>query len=200
MRIVTINGRDSRQAGSGTAIGSAGRSGLRKHIPGAEDRTRRAGQNYRTHASPASPIAIGVLGGLLTLAGTLPMGGCATPARATVPADGPAEMPSERVVRGDWDDADAAVRTGVRREQMAIESRREYRSVEDEDATVIVYHLRTVRGDSGDLTLKRLAGDEILVRCRIGAMGSEGAEAALVSEVSKRLRALAGRDYRPLDG
>ena len=101
---------------------------------------------------------------------------------------------------------DAAVRTAARLEQIVIESRSEYGSVrsglDQNDSSggpgVIVYTLRTARGDSGELSLKRLDGDGIRVRCRIGALGSASAEAAVVERVVYRLSALHGKAYAPV--
>lgn len=105
--------------------------------------------------------------------------------------------PSREVIEGDWDDVDAAVRTATRRGQIAIEDRAEYRLVEGGEVSVVDYTLRTVRGDSGLLRVRR--GDEGLeVTCRLGAVGAAEAEVTLVADIKERLRALRGQDYAPL--
>ena len=134
------------------------------------------------------------------LAGGVSLPGCTPPPPATVAIGGPSLVAREAVVEADWDDADAAVRTAVRREQMAIQRRRAYRAAGQDRETVLVFDLRTVRGDSGELTVKDLGTGEVLIRCRIGAMGSASAESALVSEVVDRFEDLAGKDYAPDPG
>lgn len=138
------------------------------------------------------------------------LAGCAAPPPATVASGGPAPMALEQIAVGDWDDADAAVRTAARLEQIVIESRRAYSAVAtgldtgdaegqpDDLPGVLVYTLRTARGDEGELMLKRLDDGRVRVRCRLGALGSERAEAAIVARVVERLGALSGRDYAPI--
>lgn len=125
--------------------------------------------------------------------------GCAghPPAAAAV---GPASPePTREVVIGDWNDVDAAVRTAVRRCQVALEKRTEYRREEGGPVTVVDYALKTVRGDSGRLRVRRLdAEGDLEVTCRIGAFGSSGAETCIVEHVEMRLRKLRGRDFSPL--
>ncbi len=100
---------------------------------------------------------------------------------------------------GDWNDVDAAVRTAMRRCQIALEGRTEYRREEGGPVTVVDYALRTVRGDSGRLRVRRLdAEGELEVTCRVGAFGSSGAESCVVEAVESRLRKLRGRDFSPL--
>lgn len=113
---------------------------------------------------------------------------------------GPPEAePTRELVVGDWDDVDAAVRTAVRRCQMAIEHREAYRQDEGGPVVVVDYTLRTVRGDSGRLRVRRLEKDGGLeVACRIGQFGSSAAEACVVEAFEKRLSRLHGRDYAPL--
>lgn len=157
--------------------------------------------DYRTlRASPARvPVVAPLLASLVAflLSG---LAGCTPPPPATVASGGPSLVASEMIIEADWDDADAAVRTAVRREQMALERRRAYRAANQDEHTVLVFDLRTLRGDTGELTLKDLGDGRVLVRCRIGALGSESAETALVGEIVERLHELAGKDYAPLPG
>lgn len=113
---------------------------------------------------------------------------------------GPSLTASEATVKADWDDADAAVRRAVRREQMAIEKREAFRAADQDRDTVLVFSLRTLRGDAGEMMLKDLGDGTVLVRCRVGALGSASAESALVTEVVDRLEDLAGKDYAPDPG
>ena len=195
MRIVTTKRQSSRPADRRTP-GAAGEKTK------ASRRVRRDAihsGDYRTKSRVTQTLRRLVVSGVLAVL-LCALVCCSTPRRATVPTGDSGDAPSEVIARGDWADADAVVRTAVRRTQMAIESRREYRSALDTETTVLVFTVRTVRGDSGELTLKRLGDEEILVRCRIGALGSRDAESALVGEIVDRLATLRGRDYAPLDG
>jgi hypothetical protein len=201
MRIVT-----TKRQNSGVVGGSSGRSARLliplERTPAKDRKTRRRGPgaaihsgDYRTPRRAAGLVPRAAAGLLLAL-----LASCATPPPATVPTGAATTAPTEAVASGDWDDADAAVRTAVRRAQMAIESRRAFRSAGDDETTVLVYTLRTVRGDSGELTLKRQETGGIRIRCRVGAMGSARAEREVVDGVVARLRRLRGRDYAPAGG
>lgn len=133
---------------------------------------------------------------------------CAAPPPATVASGPPSPLPSEVIAEGDWDDAEPAVRTAVRLEQMAIERKEAYRSAGEQADSVLVFSVRTARGDSGSVTMTRLghnaSGDlgndsgKLLVTVSIGAIGSASAEGRLVRRIIDRLAELRGRDYAPI--
>jgi len=124
-------------------------------------------------------------------------GGCTPPPPAAV-ADGPRNPEPTRVVlSGDWARVDEAVRGAVGRCQLAIESRSAYREVEDGPVTVVDYALRSIRGDSGRLRVRRLGGERGLdVSCRIGAFGAVNAERCVVDGITARLGEPDGGDAR----
>lgn len=125
--------------------------------------------------------------------------GCRVPPPATVSRGPGSDEPTRREIAGDWDDIHAAVRTALRRCQVASERRTVHRVASDEGIEIVDYALITVRGDTG---LLRLRGSPELgtieISCRISAIGAPEAEACIVNELEARLAELFGRDYAPL--
>jgi hypothetical protein len=126
--------------------------------------------------------------------------GCrAAPPPATVARGPGSDEPARREVAGDWDDIDAAVRTALRRCQIAAERRTIHRVASDEGIEIVDYTLVTVRGDTGLLRLRgSLQRETIEISCRISAIGAPEAEACIVNELEARLAELFGRDFAPL--
>ncbi len=126
------------------------------------------------------------------------LAGCAVPPPATVASGPPSPGPASAAVVGDWNDVDAAVRTALRRCQIAGESRRGWRTAEGGDETLIEYRLLTVRGDTGILRVRRLDDSTIGLECRIGVLGSADAERCVLEHLRLRLRELHGVEHAPL--
>ncbi|USN98450.1 MAG: hypothetical protein H6810_09775 [Phycisphaeraceae bacterium] len=91
------------------------------------------------------------------------------------------------------------MRTALRQCQLVQAGRRAYRKQEGGEWTIVEYDLVTVRGDSGVLRVRRLGEGSVDLECRVGVLGSPDAEQCVIDRLARRLAALRGVDYAPLD-
>jgi hypothetical protein len=104
------------------------------------------------------------------------------------------EEGSELVLQGDWDDVDAAVRTGASHAEMAV-----VEGVAEPDRRE--FQLRSISGETGKMIATRLSPGEpsrIRLVARLGHFGNPEAERRLLGFVAKRLEQLRGVDWAPL--
>lgn len=102
----------------------------------------------------------------------------------------PAGPPGPRKVLADWNDVDAAVEVAVKKAEVALDgpARREARRV--------VYRIRTVSDEPGELVVERSDGDVLTVSASIGRFGEgKEQEARLVGAVVRRLKQLRGVEH-----
>lgn len=102
----------------------------------------------------------------------------------------PAGPPGPRTVLADWNDVDAAVEVAVKKAEVALDgpARREARRV--------VYRIRTVSDEPGELVVERSDGDVLTVSASIGRFGEgKEQEARLVGAVVRRLKQLRGVEH-----
>ena len=107
------------------------------------------------------------------------------------------------VVRGDWDDVDTSASVGVSRAEVAVVGPP---IAEQPDRRV--YPLLSILDERGTLTARRLPeqdraglpgpGEPIEFTCRFAPGRSPGRVRTILIETSRRLRDLAGADYRPI--
>jgi len=133
---------------------------------------------------------------LALAAGVIPhLAGCAngpnSPASAST-ATSPAT--STVNVAGDWNDVAAALEVAIRDQGFAVLS-------ETRGELAHEFELLTIRDEPGSITARRDTTDSassITLTCRIGAVGDPRREQPLLAAMTKRLKDLAGVDYRPV--
>lgn len=109
------------------------------------------------------------------------------------------DEPTRREIAGDWDDIHAAVRTALRRCQVASERRTVHRVASDEGIEIVDYALITVRGTPGcSASAARPSWERSRSPAGSARSGAPEAEACIVNELEARLAELFGRDYAPL--
>lgn len=107
--------------------------------------------------------------------------------------------PIQRVVRGDWNDAEAAAIAAAVACEMAV--LRASRPTED----LLTFSLTTIRDEPAALVLTRMdpadtaepSNGLIGLRAKVGRFGDPDRESALMAAVTHRLSQLAGRDSAP---
>lgn len=106
----------------------------------------------------------------------------------------PAGPPGPRTVLADWDDVDAAVEVAVKSAEVALDGPpRRSRSR-------MVYSLRTVSDEPGELVVERAGGEVLTVSATIGRFGGDKErEARLVGAVVRRLKQLRGKEWAPVE-
>jgi hypothetical protein len=108
------------------------------------------------------------------------------------------------VVRGDWDDVDTSVAVGVSRGEAAVLSS----TADAEHPGRKLYTLLSILDERGTLTARRLPedgntalpgpGDAIEFTCRFAPFRNPERERTILVQTRRRLRDLAGVDYRPI--
>jgi hypothetical protein len=104
----------------------------------------------------------------------------------------PVGEPGARVVVADWDDVDAAVEVAVKRSEVGLAgpARREEGRV--------VFPIRTISDEAGELVVTRGEGDRVTVEASIGRFGDAAWESRVVGAVARRLRELGGVEWAPV--
>jgi hypothetical protein len=106
------------------------------------------------------------------------------------------------IVRGDWDDVDAAAEVGVSRGEAAIlssrleQGRREYElvSIQDEPGILIASLAAAPEEAAGPPG----PGVPIELTCRMGRSENRARERVILLQTARRLKDLAGVDVRPI--
>lgn len=127
-------------------------------------------------------VLIWFLIGCATGCGSLPQADFGTSAEAS---------PSTAVVRGDWNDLDAALLVAASEAEMAVVS-------SEGDDSAFSAELTTPRDDRVTVWVTRQAADRFEVRVRAGLFGDPESERRLVGAFSRRLEQLHGREWAPV--